>query len=120
MDQERHPMIAWQEEWPEDAPLSEAELREELEGVRAELRAIARRMQALHKRLPEPAYFDMIFDDNEEVPETIYFELVSTVAGISDELSGVDDTIRYGLEATAESLRAAWVQRVASRRPGPY
>ncbi len=84
------------------------------------MRAIARRMEHLHKRLPEPDYFDVIFEDTEEVPETIYFELVSTVAGITDELAGVGGSIRHGLEATPESLWDAWVKRVSSQRLDPY
>ena len=118
LEEERERVTAWQKAWPEDAPLSEAELREELKTVHGALKLIIRRMKDLYDRLPDPGYLEKI--DTDEVPGSIYVELLSTVGWVRDELPDIEGVVRDSLEETPESLWDSWATRISSHRPDPY
>ena len=116
---DREDLTAWQTAWPEDSPLSEAELREALERARSTLVATHRRMKELFACLPMPADYDGDYELINDHPRSIYFELHTAVyylMVLTDEECN-DSILRNALEATPESLREEWA-RSGPRRPG--
>ncbi len=99
--------------WPEACPLSEAEVRGEIEAlygevktIYGELEALRNRARKLYDKLPEPP--DAEFKD--EVPRSIYYALTDAVSMImdtpEDALSYVEDL----LAETPERLRRQWLR----------
>lgn len=98
--------------WPEDCPLSEPELRAEVQSIfdaaraledqRREIKERARELYARLPRLSEPEAFF-------EAPQSIYYALTDAVSSAADD--GLEDLsyIEEKLADTPESLRAAWL-----------
>ncbi len=103
-------VVAAQEAWPEDSPLSEEELRAELLACKERLVVEHRKMKDLYDRLPEPAEFRL--EDETDVPPSVYLDLCGTVVGVvEDHLDGALKEIDQGLDATPEELRQEWLAR---------
>ena len=99
-------MEAQQRAWPEDAPLSEAELRSELQAIVDAFNALHARAGKLCEKLPPLPEAEL----DDEVPRGLYFALADAL----DCAQSGGDLLEYlesALEATPESLRAEWLQR---------
>ncbi len=97
---------ARQNVWPEDAPLSEAELRGELQAMLETARAMRERARELFERLPKASAEEVYY----EVPRSHYCVLACALYFAVDE--GLEEFVSFlqdSLGATAESLRREWL-----------
>ncbi|MCP3963628.1 MAG: hypothetical protein GY719_37810 [bacterium] len=123
LQEDRDRVTARQTAWPEDSPLSEAELREVLETARSTLVATHRHMEDLFACLPMPADYDENRELSYDYPRTIYFGLHTAVFYLMElfDAETHDGFIRRVLEATPESLWKEWAElrpRLGSRTTG--
>ncbi len=105
--------LALQAAWPEDSPLSEAELRAELETARDEVRRIGERLKALAATLPAPPELQRTGageDSFDDVP-SVYGQLTGVLDYIAEEaVAEIESVVEGALAVTPESLRAEWVR----------
>ncbi len=105
-------LLARQIAWPETCPLSEPELRGEIETLNGELKAIFGQMEALssrakelYKRLPEPSRAE-----HREVPESLYYAVTDALSAIADTPEDAVSYVEERLAETPESLRQRWLR----------
>ncbi len=98
--------------WPEACPLSEPELRGEIETLQGELKAIygeiealSNRARELYERLPEPPSAE-----DSEVPQSLYFALTDALDAIADTPEDALSYVEKRLAETPESLRQEWLR----------
>ncbi len=90
--------------WPEDCPLSETEMRGEIEGIVDDLAALETRIRELNRRLPAPPE-----EESGARPFSIYYALTDGVSLLEDD-PGALGYVRERLAATPESLRSEWLK----------
>lgn len=93
--------------WPHDCPLSEEELRREVEELGAQMKALRRRAQELRDLLPEgPCHGEMY----ESLPPSIYFELTDGIDSVLDPmLAFTEQRIAEILTETPQNLAFKWL-----------
>ncbi len=106
-----------QTSWPPDCPLSESEMRAELESILAEARSIKSDLDALRARgrkilkdLPEEEAPDGYWGR----PVSVYYALTDAIDCLCDDNCRSDLSLSFAERmavATPESLRAEWLQR---------
>jgi hypothetical protein len=110
-------LMKGQSSWPEDCPVSEEELREELGAALVEIRGLGERIKQLKDRLP-PAPEDLGeapggFEDG---PASVYETLSSVVTYVVDDvIPDIERQVTQALAATPESLRSEWLKHQVPR-----
>ncbi len=98
--------VAAQTAWPQDALLSEKELRTELEGMLEDLRKILRRGKEVFVTLPEPPPRETDGD----APRSVYYMLQEAMSFLAeDELPGGIAYVEECLAAIPLLLRFKWL-----------
>ncbi len=99
--------------WPEACPLSEADLRGEIEAlygklktIYGEVEALSNRARELYQKLPESPQAE--FDG--EVPRSIYYALTDALTMIGDTPEDASSYVGDLLAETPESLRRQWLR----------
>ncbi len=110
-------ILAGQTGWPEDCPMSEPELRAEVQTLLDDAKALQESLEALkdsarelYARLPEAASAEL----EGELPPSIYFALVDCVSFIIDEdgVNGITGIsyLEERLDDTPETMRIDWLK----------
>ncbi|MCP4054632.1 MAG: hypothetical protein GY739_16560 [Mesoflavibacter sp.] len=112
-------MDATQRLWPDDCPLSEAELRSELRSFLPEIEVLSRRARALYERLPEPPDYQLKDESGDiaDVPNSLYFMLLNALSFLfEDALEQSAALIEDALAETPESIRVYWLEQQISHQ----
>ena len=98
---------AQQTAWPENCPLSETELRREVQALRDAGATLEQRGRELYARLPEPPRAELV----EFRPLTLYEEFHGALGHFADVgLKWCLEGLERALSETPQSLRAVWLE----------
>jgi len=96
--------------WPEDAPLTEPELRREVQALYDDVKAVQDRATKLHARLPEVTSAEI----NQEAPQSLYYVLNAAVHATTEDFDRFYAYLEEMLSATPDSLLLDWVSYLLS------